>query len=297
MEKVTKSILCLLCIIIIASCQKIAIEDIAEEVGNKNGKSTVTFKISKIEQIPFSTSENTSRTTDITQLCSHIYFAVYKTDGERLIYDSQNSSDKDFGEFSVKLDNGSYRIVILAYNSKDNPTATNPEKITFGNNGKMTDTFLWSDEISVVNNLEKEINMHRAVAMFRLITTDKIPENIAKIKFHYTGGSSTINAITGTGNANSKQDETFTISETGKTGTFDVYTFPKDDENLLKIEITALDANNNTVLSRTFEDVPISRNKITQYKGEFFTGENTESTTLSFKLTTNDEWTVIDKTY
>lgn len=297
MEKVTKIILCLLYMTMIASCQKIAIEDIADGGGNKNEKSTITFKISKIEQVSFSSNENTSRATDITQLCSHIYFAVYKTDGERLIYDSQNSSDKDFGEISVKLDKGSYRIVILAYNSKDNPTATNPEKITFGNNGKMTDTFLWSDEISVENNLEKEINMRRVVAMFRLITTDKIPENVAKIKFHYTGGSSTINAITGTGNANSKQDETFTISETGETGKFEVYTFPKDDENLLKIEITALDANNNTILSRTFEDVPISRNKITQYKGELFTGENTESNTLSFKLTTNDEWSVIEKTY
>ena len=72
MEKVTKIILCLLYMTMIASCQKIAIEDIADGDGNKNEKSTITFKISKIEQVSFSSNENTSRATDITQLCSHI---------------------------------------------------------------------------------------------------------------------------------------------------------------------------------------------------------------------------------
>ncbi len=286
----------LLCIVMAASCQKM-VEDGVDEGGDGEKQNLITFRISQIEQIPFASTELSSRATDITKLCSHIYFAVYDSSNKRLQYKSQDSSDKDFGKISVSLDNGTYRVVILAYNNKDNPTATDPTKILFGNNGKMSDTFLWSDDITVDKNLEKEVSMSRVVSMFRLVTTDNIPSNVAKMKFYYTGGSSTINALTGNGNANSKQEENIVVSETGKPGTFEVYTFPKGDENLLKMEVTALDASGNTVASRTFEDVPISRNKITQYTGEFFSGGTSGSVDTSFKLTTNDEWSVIDKSY
>lgn len=298
MEKISNFAACLLLVFVIASCQKVAVDDVDGNEEEQGQKSLITFRINQIEQTPFSSSEYSSRATSITKLCSHIFLAVYKSDGERLTTKSQNSSDKDFGKLSVSLAKGTYRIVLLAYNQKDNPTAPNAEKIVFGNNGKMTDTFLWSDEITVENNLEKDISMKRAVAMFRLITTDNIPANVTKMKFYYTGGSSTLNAITGIGNANSKQEENLTVAETGKPGTFEVYTFPKDDENVLKIEVTALDANGNTVASRTFEDVPISRNKITQYKGEFFTGSGSGNVTITFtNLTTDDEWSIIDKSF
>lgn len=298
MEKISNFAACLLLVFFIASCQKVAVDDVDGNEEEQGQKSLITFRINQIEQTPFSSSEYSSRATSITKLCSHIFLAVYKSDGVRLTTKSQNSSDKDFGKLSVSLAKGTYRIVLLAYNQKDNPTAVDAQKIVFGNNGKMTDTFLWSDEITVENNLEKDISMKRAVAMFRLITTDNIPANVTKMKFYYTGGSSTLNAITGIGNANSKQEENLTVAETGKPGTFEVYTFPKDDENVLKIEVTALDANGNTVASRTFEDVPISRNKITQYKGEFFTGGGSGNVTITFtNLTTDDEWSIIDKSF
>lgn len=43
--------------------------------------------------------------------------------------------------------------------------------------------------------------------MFRLVIKDEIPEQAKKIKFYYTGGSSTLNAKTGYGCVNSKQTE------------------------------------------------------------------------------------------
>lgn len=296
MEKFFNKAVLLLCIMMAVSCQKM-VDDGVDEDGDGKKQNLITFRISQIEQIPFASTELSSRATDITKLCSHIYLAVYDSGNKRLQYRSQDSSDKDFGKLSVSLDNGTYRVVILAYNNKNNPTATDPSKIGFGNNGKMSDTFLWSDDITVDKNLEKEVNMSRVVAMFRLVTTDNIPDNVAKMKFYYTGGSSTIDAMSGNGSVASKQEENIVVSETGKPGTFEVYTFPRDDANFLKMEVTALDANGNTVASRTFEDVPISRNKITQYTGEFFSGGTSGSSDTSFKLTTNDEWSVIDKSY
>lgn len=294
MEKLARTLVLLACLCFVVSCQKAVIDDETETKPQKG--TNVVFNITQLEQIPFSNLP-TTKASDISEHCSRIIMNVYQDNTPTLSKPiSQKSSDNGFGSLSLSLGEGNYHVVILAHNGSKNPTMTNPEKITFGN-GNMTDTFLWDEDINVTSE-GKEVNveMHRAVAMFRLVTTDNIPSNVAKIRFHYTGGSSTINALTGIGCVNSKQEETVTVSETGKPGTFEVYTFPKDDGNVLKMDITALDADGNVIASKTFEDVPISRNKITQYKGEFF-GSSTSSSSAAFHLSTNDEWSLIDKSF
>lgn len=289
MKKLAQAVMLLLCVIAAASCQQSVSDDITSQEDDKT-INNVTINIAQIEQIPFSTPTNTVRASDVTEVCSHIYYAVYTSDGTRKISKSQSSAESGFGRLTVPLDNGTYRVVVLAYNSNDNPTATNPEKITFGNNGKMSDTFLWSEEITVNGSMQKDVTLKRAVAMFRLITTDNIPSNVAKMKFNYTGGSSSINAVTGVGCVNSRQEEAVTVTETGKPGTFEVYTFPRDDGNTLKMEVTALDASGTSIATKTFEDVPVTRNKITQYKGKFFDGGSGDSGNITFQITVDDEW-------
>lgn len=304
MRNLTHALLLLLLLTIGSSCQKVAIDEIEEGKNSNENTVTAKFRISQLEQIPFDALQNSKvRAADIKQACSHLFFAVYTTSGDRKTYKSQNSTDSDFGIFSLSLEKGTYRFVALAYNSNYNPTnSTDPTKINFGNNGKMSDTFLWSGDVTIDDNIEKDIVLKRAVAAFRLVTTDNIPDNVAKINFRYTGGSSTLNAITGKGNANSKQDETFTVNETGKPATFTVFTFPKDDANVLKMQITALDTNGNTVASRNFDDVPITRNKVTEYKGLLFGktgGNNTEGTdSQSLRLSVSEAWDgIIEKSF
>lgn len=292
MERLASIVLLLLSIIFATSCQKITAEDENEE-GTQTNKVTATFKINTIEQVEFASAKKATRAADLKQVCNHVLFIVYNTSGERVMYKAQDATDKDFGQISTKLNIGTYRFVILAYNGKDNPSSfTSPDKINFGNNGKMSDTFMWSEELAIDNGMEKDVTLKRAVAMFRLVTTDNIPENVVKMKFHYTGGSSTISALTSSGSVNSKQDETITIdkSATGKPGTFEVYTFPRDDSNTLKMEITALDADGNPVASHTFDDVSIARNKVTQYKGEFFNNSSSGSGNVSFNITIESDW-------
>lgn len=289
MRKLANTLLALLSIVFAASCQQSVSDDVAEDV--ETGGNNVKISIAQIEQVPFNSPANIVRASDVKQVCSRILFAVYTSDGTKKMSEAQSSTDKDFGKFSTNLENGKYRIVVLAYNCKYNPTnLADPDKINFGNNRKMSDTFLWSEEVTVENSLEKNVTLKRAVAMFRLKTTDNIPSNVVKMKFHYTGGSSTINAITGKGCVKSQQDETFAVTETGKPGTFEVYTFPRDDSNVLNMTITALDANENPIATRVFEDVPITLNKVTQYEGAFFTGEGSGSGNITFNVTVEDEW-------
>ena len=296
MRSLTYISLFLMCLLF-ASCQKVAVED---DVDVPEGKNLVTFNVGIYQQLPF-TEVNAAKTRaqDIASLCKHLDLAVYQG-GERVAKASKDAGDKDFNTLSISLNPGTYHAVILAHNQDKSPTTTDAEKITF--NSDMSDTFLWSQDITVAEDkgLDVDVNMHRAVAMVRIVTTDVVPDNVSTVQLYYTGGSSTLNAMTGEGCVNSRQTVKRTISDDmkGKTATFEIYTFPKSDSKGLKLVVTAIAANGQTVFTHTFENVPVVRNQVTQYKGALFTNGSAESDTSSkFRITTDDEWTTVDKTF
>lgn len=177
---------------------------------------------------------------------------------------------------------------------------TNAEKITFS--GDLSDTFSWSDDITVGegNGLDVDVSMHRVVAMVRFVTTDKVPDNISTLQFYYTGGSSTLDGLTGNGCVNSRQTVKIAITDDmkGKTAKFEIYTFPKSDSKELKIEVTGLGPTGEAVYSHTFGNVPVSRNQITQFTGALFSDNPvTGDTSSKFMLTTDDEWLTVDKSF
>lgn len=276
------------------SCQRLANEEPEQPAG---GKSMVHFNISHFEALPFSTAQ--SRSQPVSDLCKQIDLAVFQG-GVRTVKTTQKAGDKNFGTLSVALAPGAYKAVIVAHNQDKTPTMTNAEKITFS--GDLSDTFSWSDDITVGegNGLDVDVSMHRVVAMVRFVTTDKVPDNISTLQFYYTGGSSTLDGLTGTGCVNSRQTVKFSITDDmkGKPATFEIYTFPKSDSKELKIEVTGLDATGNTVRSHTFNNVPVSRNQITQFTGALFSDNPvTGDTSSKFMLTTDDEWLTVDKSF
>ena len=69
---------------------------------------------------------------------------------------------------------------------------------------------------------------------------------------------------------------------------FEVYTLPHEETDVLKIVVSVYNSNDDVLAEHTFENVPVTRNKITQYTGEFLGGNS--RTGSSFNLTANDEW-------
>ena len=122
------------------------------------------------------------------------------------------------------------------------------------------------------------------------LTDDEIPSSVAKFKFYYTGGSSTFSPKDGYGCVNSKQTEIRTVAD-GVT-TFDIFTLPHtEDDMLTKLTVTALDANDNTIKERIFENVPVTRNQITRYTGSFFSnGGSGQTSDGTFRLTADPDW-------
>ncbi len=266
-----------------------------------DGSVAVRFQVVQVDQIPFTVSDSGTRAA-IADLCSAISLAVYDSDSTKVDQVNQTSDDSDFGILSLKLAPGTYRVVIIAHNGDKAPTMTNVEKITFNNN-KLTDTFYYSQPITITDATTQSVTLQRCVAMFRLAVTDQIPDEVATMKFYYTGGSSTFDALQGVGIVNSRQTENrsvtadmLTASAAGETTTFDVYTFPRADSDALTMTVTALDESETTVLETKFDDVPIQRNMITLYTGAFFQSV-TNATTTSFQPTTNDEWATQSYSY
>lgn len=263
---------------------------VSEEIqGNETDPHAVkiTFSIGSVEQIPFDGSDTR---TALESLCSRLTLSVFR-EGTKVKNINQQSGQDGFGVFSLSLSPGSYQIVFIAHNGLGNCSVSSPESITFANN-KCTDTFYYYDTIEVSEAMNYSIDLRRAVAMFRLKTTDLIPASVAKMQFYYTGGSSTFDAVSGFGCKNSRQTETFSVaSMVGSKGVFEVYTFPHAESGELKMTVTAFDDADGIVAEREYNPLPVTINKITQSEVEFFSGGGSAAGGFEVKIPdANGEW-------
>ena len=269
-------------VLLVAACEKPIIND---ENNTVSKEANVILHMTMYEQEPF-----TRAATDITALCSRLNIAIFDADGTKVKTVAQKEGDASYGTVALTLAAGTYRLVVIAHNCDGSATITSEEKVTFPNN-KVTDTFYYYGDLVVTDSQQSyDLTLTRAVAMFRLVLTDeKIPSNVAKLKFYYTGGSSTFSPSAGYGCVNSKQTEVRTVTSDG---IYDIYTLPHtEDDVLTKLTVTALDANDNTVKERLFENVPVTRNQITRYTGSFFdSGGGGTTSDGSFRLTADPDW-------
>ena len=272
----------LLLTLLVVACEKPILD---EETFTKK-EANIILHITQFEQTAF-----TRAATDITEICTRLNVAIFDGEGTKVKTVSQKDTDGGFGTVALTLSAGTYRLVVIAHNGEGSATITSEEKVTFPNN-KVTDTFYYYGDLVVTESQQSyDLTLTRAVAMFRLMLTDEIiPSNVARLKFYYTGGSSTFSPSAGYGCVNSKQTEYRTVAP-GLT-VFDIYTLPHTEEDVLtKLTVSALDANDNIIKERVFENVPVTRNQITRYTGSFFdNGGNGQQSDGTLRLTADPDW-------
>ena len=275
MKKLISASILLIVLAVLAACEKYVYDDSFEEDAN--------LWISTSVQ----TESYTKSVRPLGELCSKISFAIYQ-DGVRVKYVNQKTGDSNFGNVALSLAPGHYSIVIIGHSGASSATTTNINKIAFSS--KVTDNFLYCEEMDI-DDTQANITatLKRTVAMFRLVVTDDIPDNVARIKFYYTGGSSTLDAATGLGCVESRQTEYREVTDGQKT--FDIYTFPHSTTDHLKITITALDADDNPIAVKELNDVEVTVNMITRCTGNLFDGSGgTTFTKIGFDTNADDEW-------
>ncbi len=271
--------------LLMVGCEKAIMDEKTEDAIPADAN--VILHFSQFEQEAF-----TRAATDITNLCSRLNIAIFDADGTKVKTIAQKEGDASYGTVALSLAAGTYRLVVIAHNCDGSATITSTEKVTFPNN-KVTDTFFYYGTLVVTDALQSyDLTLTRAVAMFRLVLTDEsIPSSVSKLKFYYLGGSSTFSPKDGYGCVQSKQTE---IRPVAADGIYEIYTLPHTEEDVLtKLTVTALDANDNVVKERTFENIPITRNQVTRYTGSFFgsgSGGGGQSSDGTLRLTADPDW-------
>lgn len=245
--------LLLMLVATLTSCEKFSIDETTGK--SREANANVTIHVQKIEGTSLLTTKAADKQIALGDVCSRLTLAIF--DGEeKLETVNQLSTDNGFGTAYVSLDEGEYRLVVIAHNGKGNCSVSAPEKVKFASN-KLTDTFYYYGRLSVTaDGATSDINLRRAVGAFKVhITDETIPEEIRSIKFYYTGGSSTLDATTGFGCVNSRQTENFSMKDGGRD--FTVYTFPHEEEKNIKMSISFLDADAKVVKSFEKADLKI----------------------------------------
>lgn len=278
------------------SCEQVEIVNITNSEMLEGDGVEVKFSISSIEQVSFEDEKVGTRAVDITNLCSRITLVFFQ-DGKKFKTINQKEMDDDFGTLQTTLPAGEYKYVVIAHNGNGNPTVTSLEEITFNSTVTMTDTFYYYGELNVTEPQELSLQLKRAVAMVRFVITDNVPEDVKRIKFYYTGGSSTFNAVTGFGSKESRQTEYRDIDVTAYSGEsyYDLYTFPHATEDVIKLTVTA-QTDDDDYAERVFEGIPVKINQITKYTGTFF-GNIQKPGEFKVTMTTSDEWNEEELTY
>ena len=238
------------------------------------------------------TSKDTTRSP--SSYFSKLNIQLFDEDGEK-VFDEVRTQDKDdagFCTLSVKLSAGKYWVVAVGHSSKRSATIKSPESVQFtaSEGEKLTDTFCACEQVTIGgSDASFTLDMYRVGAMVQFCFTDTNPPvNWSHVRIDYTGGSANFNPQTLEGNTKSTQSEKRT---TNGINIYQVFTFPyMSKTGLLKMTVTGLDIDGTTIRKRVFEDVPVTRNRITTFTGKFFVDGDGEFTQSDFGFVIHADW-------
>ena len=245
------------------------------------------------------TFRDVTRGTSVTAF-KKLNVMLFDAQGNR-VFDkvrTQLSTDEDFCTLSLQLTAGTYWVVAVGHSSTISATIKSPEAVQFtaSEGEKLTDTFCHCSQITIPATVpdgspsgQYTLPMYRAGAMIQFCLTDEqVPDNFAYFIMEYTGGSANFNPKTLEGITKSSQSEKRIRNELN---THQAYTFPYLSTScLLKITVSATDMDGTVIRKRVFEDVPVTRNRITTYTGHFFEPGDGQFTQSDFGFVVHADW-------
>lgn len=263
-------------ILLAASCSN---DECGNFVENNGGYTPVTVSVSgfSVEQGDFS---GTTRATAIGSYngVSFITLAFYASNGTEVYKHTQEKGNLEqgetFGEFSTPLPIGSYTMVVLGYVLYDDDalTLTSPTQAEWTVNAPR-ETFAATQEVNVTNTtaLNLSATLDRIVAQLKVISTDKRTANVEKVRMTFAAGGKQFSPTTGLATVNTGSVSTVSagVAVGERSGSIG-YVFLATDEQTMDVTIETLDAQGNTIFSKTVENVPFQRNRKTKLTGAIY---------------------------
>ena len=253
-------------------------------------KDTITISFApQYTTSPMESRQATRAVTSIASIATHL--DVWIVNGSNVIDIHQTSGDDGFGTVQAVLDKTkTYTLYAVAH--KADGAATLADGVISFPDDKVTHSMFYTTTFSPATTTSLSAEMTRIVAQFKLDTTDAIPDEAKKMRFTITDVWNRWNVSTGATNQLDRTSE-MTISNKRNDGSaqFAVYAIVTDAETTHTVTISALDANDAVLQSRTFTGVTLRNGYKTTYRGAFFIDQQAP---FSFSVGDWSEYDVVD---
>ncbi len=262
----------------------------------QGGKVTVKFNVLNYQQISLDDEVDT-RSTAVSNL-KYLMLGIYDAETLELIDEPVKQEDgvtANFGQFTVELEYGNYKVLVLGYVDSYQADITDPRAVQFDDK-YVPNTFCSTMDLTVDGSTSgtNSIVLSRVVAAFRIVFADRDKADTDLIDHMYgvyEGGSHILNSFTG------YADEVVTRERkinSVNPSYLNICTFLTEETATMNFTVSSCDKDDNIIVSHKFTNVPMRINQLTVYTGNFYSME-TDEEGFTVQLADDYEWVNIDE--
>lgn len=244
-----------------------------------------------VSQEDFPTTRTAQNLADYTGVKA-VTLAFYNGSTEVLKHEQVRGALEEgetFGEFECSLPMGSYTLVVIARGQGEGDvfTLTSPTEAAYTSDHSR-ETFAYTQVVDINSTSAVDISatLNRVIAKLQVFSTDNKTSNANSVRMTFAAGGKAFNPTSGLATANTGFVNTVPISAAvGSTSNSVSYLFLATDEQDIDVTIETLDGEGNTLFSKTVQNVPFKRNRVTKLTGAMYTNDAVNG---GFKL--NADW-------
>ena len=224
-----------------------------------------------------------------------ITLVFYTSDGTKQKYCSTQlkedaSTYETFGSFSLPLPAGSYKMIVLGYNS-DYPVVFNSmTDVVFGED-KSRETFCYTRDVTIEEGTPVDLTatLDRIVTRLNVQSTDNRTAEATQVRISLSKGGRGFNPITGFATSDAGFVNVATTSTAvGATTRSTINFFITEEDETMDVTIETLDDSDNVLFSKVVTGVPFRRNRTTVLTGAMYHfGDAAGAFTLETEWDTN----------
>ena len=203
--------------------------------------------------------------------------AFYTADGSEQAYCStQVKSDEStyttFGSFSLTLPVGSYKMIVLGYNSEVPVVFNSMSNVSFAEE-KSREMFCNTQDVVISRQTPVDLTatLNRIVSKLNVQSSDNLIAEAKKIRISLSKGGNAFNPLTGFATSDAGYVSVVTVTSTvGEPTLCSVNFFITEEGETMDVTIETLDENDDVLFSKVVENVPFMRNRVTRLTGPMY---------------------------
>ena len=191
----------------------------------------------------------------------------------------QDDAMDNFGQVKMYVPEGTYHLIIVAANTpkpigKSRVEIKSVTEVVFPNNSVPDMAYCYKDITIASSGKSRSFDcvLKRAVAAFKIQTTDKITENLKNFSIKMSGNcGNVLNPSTGHCSSKAAVNKVFDLAKSvGKALGLTFYVIPGEDEvEDVSVTVDVVDKNDKVIKSNSFSNVHLVTGKRTTYTGPF----------------------------